>query len=258
MNNQNENNNSGLPEETPEERKARINRTVYITAVILLISIAIIAGIVSAANRAKKNPVETPPATSEREDPSTRPPSSSIVPPASSESAGTSESGTGTSDPDSSVSSKLPDFTLPVSGTLSVEHDPELQVFSPTMKDYRVHLGVDINTAEGASVVASADGVIEKVWDDPMMGKCVAIAHDGDSATFYKNLSETLAEGIEKGKTVKAGQLIGTVGDSALMEVAQEPHLHFEITVGGLQVDPAEYFSDDVWAELELDEEYEG
>lgn len=257
MNNQNENNNSGLPEETNEERRAKINRVVYITAVILLVSIAIIAGIVSAANKAKKNPVETPPATSERESSPSTPPESSNTP-ASSESGSASNSGTGTTDPDSSVSSKLPDFTLPVSGTLSVEHDPELQVFSPTMKDYRVHLGVDINTAEGASVFASADGVVQKVWDDPMMGKCVAIAHDGDSATFYKNLSETLAEGIEKGKTVKAGQLIGTVGDSAMMEVAQEPHLHFEMTVGGLQVDPAEYFSDDVWAELELDEEYEG
>lgn len=257
MNNQNENNNSGLPEETNEEKRARINRVVYITAVILLVSIAIIAGIVSAANKAKKNPVETPPATSERTPSSQRPPASSN-PPASTESGAASESGSGSENPDSSVSSELPSFTLPVSGTLSALHDPELQVFSPTMKDYRVHLGVDINTAEGASVFASADGVIQKVWDDPMMGKCVAIAHDGDSATFYKNLSETLAEGIEKGKTVTAGQLIGTVGDSAMMEVAQEPHLHFEMTVGGLQVDPAAYFSDDVWAELEGDESYEG
>lgn len=255
MNNQNENNNSGLPEETNEERRAKINRVVYITAVILLVSIAIIAGIVSAANKAKKNPVETPPATSERTESSTTPPASSNhTEPA--ESAGVSDSNTGT--PEAEVSSKLPDFTLPVSGTLSVKHDPELQVFSPTMNDYRVHLGVDITTAPGASVVASADGVIQKVWDDPMMGKCVAIAHDGDSVTFYKNLSETLADGIEKGKTVASGQLIGTVGDSAMMEVAQEPHLHFEMTVGGLQVDPSGYFSKDVWAELNSDTSYEG
>ena len=255
MNNQNENNNSGLPEETGEERRARINRVVYITAVILLVSIAIIAGIVSAANKAKKDPVEAPPATSERENSQSKIPESSKTP-ASSESG--TESGSVSGEPDESVSSKLPDFMLPVSGTLSVKHDPELQVFSPTMNDYRVHLGVDINTLEGASVVAAADGVVQKVWDDPLMGKCVAIAHDGDSSTFYKNLSETLAEGIEKGVTVTAGQLIGTVGDSAMMEVAQEPHLHFEMTVGGLQVDPSVYFSDDVWAELEGDTAYEG
>ena len=69
---------------------------------------------------------------------------------------------------------------------------------------------------------------------------------------------ESLFIGIEKGATVTAGQLIGTVGDSAMTEVAQEPHLHFEMTVGGLQVDPAGYFSDDVWAELEGDTAYEG
>ena len=117
MNNQNENNNSGLPEETNEEKRARINRVVYITAVILLVSIAIIAGIVSAANKAKKNPVETPPATSERTPSSQRPPASSN-PPASTESGAASESGSGSENPDSSVSSELPSFTLPVSGTL--------------------------------------------------------------------------------------------------------------------------------------------
>ena len=257
MNNQNENNNSGLPEETTEERRAKINRVIYITAVILLVSIAIIAGIVSAANKAKKDPVETPPATSERESVSTLPPASSN-PPKASEGTDESDHSISAEGPSESVSSRLPDFTLPVSGTLSVDHDPEIQVFSPTMNDYRVHLGIDINTAEGASVTASADGVIEKVWDDPMMGKCVAIVHDGDSATFYKNLSDTLAEGIEKGKTVSAGQLIGTVGESAMIEIAQEPHLHFEMTIGGLQVDPSEYFSDEVWAELNGDEGYEG
>lgn len=256
MNNQNENQNSGLPEESAEERKAKINRVVYITAVILLVSIAIIAGIVSAANKARKEPLETPAETngaSETPKISQMPETSDL-----STESGTLSGSETTSGPDTDVSSKLPVFELPVSGSLSVEHDPDLQVFSPTMKDYRVHLGVDINTADGAAVCAAADGVVEKVWEDPMMGWCIALAHDGDSATYYKNLSGTIAEGIKRGATVTAGQLLGTVGDSAMIEIAQEPHLHFEMTVGGLQVDPAEYFSNDVWAELDVDSSYEG
>ena len=256
MNNQNENPNSGLPEETSEERKAKINRAVYITAIILLVSVAIIAGVVSAANRARKEPLETPAATGGQA--STPDGSQSKpLPDSSAESGNASDSESGKPD-DTDVSSKLPTFALPAEGTLSVEHDPDLQVFSPTMKDYRVHLGVDINTAEGASVYSAAEGVVEKVWEDPMMGWCIAIAHDGDSATYYKNLGETLATGIKQGATVSAGQLLGTVGDSAMLEIAQEPHLHFEMTVGGLQVDPEEYFSDDVWSELEGDTSYEG
>lgn len=256
MNNQNENQNSGLPEESTEERKAKINRVVYITAIILLVSIAIIAGIVSAANKARKEPLETPTETNSHTE--TPKASQSTPKPASSTESGAASGSASSVQPDTDVSSELPVFELPVSGGLSVEHDPDLQVFSPTMNDYRVHLGVDINTADGAPVSAAADGVVEKVWEDPMMGWCVAIAHDGDSTTYYKNLSSTLAEGIVRGATVSAGQLIGTVGDSAMIEIAQEPHLHFEMTVGGLQVDPAEYFSNDVWAELDSDASFEG
>ena len=126
------------------------------------------------------------------------------------------------------------------------------------MNDYRVHLGVDINTADGASVVSVADGTVKKVWEDPLMGWCVAVSHSGDAVSIYKNLSSTLASAIKDGATVTAGQLIGTVGNSAMIEVAQEPHLHFELTVGGLQVDPADYFSSSVWAELSADNSYEG
>lgn len=257
MNNSNENKRPALTDGKVDEKRARINRIVYITAIILLVSVAIIAGVVSAANKAKKDPLKTPAqsglssstpgGTGNTSRPSSRP-----------ESSGTLQSDSVVSRPDTDVSSRIPDFVLPVSGVLSVDHDPEIQVFSPTMKDYRVHLGVDINTAPGASVLSAAEGVVEKVWEDPMMGWCVSVAHDGDSTTCYKNLGELLAEGIKVGAVVDRGDVIGVVGDSAMMEIAQEPHLHFEMTVGGQQVDPSDYFSSKVWKELEADSSYEG
>lgn len=145
----------------------------------------------------------------------------------------------------SNVSSSLPSFTLPVSGTLTNKHDPELQVFSPTMKDYRVHLGIDIETAENAPVYSAADGTVSKIWVDTLMGYCMAVKHSGNCVTVYKNLSPTLPEGIAEGVSVRSGQLIATVGVSAMVEVADEPHLHFEMTVSDLAVDPLEYFDED-------------
>ena len=248
--NQNENQSTPIPEEDAVERKAKINRAIYITAVVLLVSIALIAGVVSAANRAKKQPVETP---AETQGATETPKESSPA----TEPAETPAESTGHQQ-GSPVSGRRPEFELPVSGSLSVSHDPDSQVFSPTMNDYRVHLGVDINTAEGASVSAAAEGIVKRIWDDPLMGTCVAVAHDGDAISYYKNLDKTLGSGIIEGATVSSGQLIGKVGDSAMIEVAQEPHLHFEMTVKGLQVDPADYFSDSVWAELSNDSSYEG
>jgi murein DD-endopeptidase MepM/ murein hydrolase activator NlpD len=249
MNTLNENPKQNKPDEN-DEKKAKINRAIYITAVILLISIAVIAGITSAANRAKKEPSETKPPQSTPE--ATLP---DETPNASSPNESESKP---SEDEDTSASSKLPTFVLPANGSLSVGHDPELQVFSPTMQDYRVHLGIDINTEVGAAVYAAADGKIEKIWQDPMMGTCLAVSHSGGAVSYYKNLSETAPEGISVGSTVKAGQLIGSVGESAMVESSQEPHLHFEITVAGIQEDPTKLFDKDVLAKLEEDDSFEG
>lgn len=136
-----------------------------------------------------------------------------------------------------------PTFALPVSGTLFKDHDTTLQVYSATMGDYRVHLGVDITTEDDAPVFAAADGKVEKIWNDSLMGYCVAISHGDDVVSVYKNLAKDMAQGIAEGVSVKKGQQIGCIGDSAILEMADEPHLHFEMTVGGLAVDPMDYFA---------------
>ena len=148
---------------------------------------------------------------------------------------------------------KLPTFSLPVSGVASKKHDPTLQVFSNTMQDYRVHLGVDIVTEESAPVYAAADGKVEKIWEDTLMGYCIAIKHGGDCYTIYKNLAKELPDGIAEGVSVRAGQLIASVGESAMIEVADEPHLHFEMTVSDLSVDPLKYFDEQALSSLGID-----
>ena len=145
----------------------------------------------------------------------------------------------------SNVSSGLPSFSIPTNGTLTNKHDPELQVFSPTMQDYRVHLGIDIQTDENAPVYAAADGTVSKIWVDTLMGYCMAIKHSGNCVTVYKNLSATLPQGIAEGVSVRSGQLIASVGNSAMVEIADEAHLHFEMTVADLAVDPLEYFDEE-------------
>jgi len=149
------------------------------------------------------------------------------------------------------------EFLLPVSGVLRSVHDADLQVFSPTMGDYRVHLGIDIGTVAGASVSAMADGTVAQIWDDVRMGRCIAVKHGGDAYTIYKNLTAEHPGGIVVGASVKAGDVIGTVGESAMVEIAEEPHLHLEMTVNGIQVDPTEYLGEDAMATLKEDTNYE-
>ena len=58
------------------------------------------------------------------------------------------------------------------------------------------------------------------------------------------------AEGIEVGGTVEMGQVIGYVGDSALVEIAEEPHVHLEMKINGDYVDPLDYVT--VSGDLEI------
>lgn len=215
-----------------------------ITLMILLLTAIIITTVV--ANRAAKQQEGDPLPGDEQvgvTDPNEKPDDQ--------EKPGTAEK------PENNTDALPSNFLLPVSGVLQKSHDASVQVFSPTMGDYRIHLGIDIGTVAGAAVSAMADGVIAQVWDDFSMGQCVAVKHGGDAYTIYKNLSAELPESVVVGAAVKAGDVIGTVGETADVEVGEEPHLHVEMTVNGLQVDPTDYLSEDAMNVLGEDTNYE-
>jgi hypothetical protein len=128
---------------------------------------------------------------------------------------------------------------------------------NPFYKVSMQHNGLDMIAPSGEPVYAAADGKIEKIWVDHMMGCCMAISHSGNCITIYKNLSDTLPEGIAQGVSVRAGQLVANVGDSAMVEIASEPHLHFEMTVSDLAVDPLEYFDENSLESIKTDASHE-
>jgi murein DD-endopeptidase MepM/ murein hydrolase activator NlpD len=129
---------------------------------------------------------------------------------------------------------------MPVNGTVIKAHDLKSAVYSATMNDYRVHCGLDIETELGSEVVAVADGIIKEVGQDPFMGMTVTIDHGDGLISVYKNLSTELPSGIKVGKEVSEGSVIGSVGESAIIEIADEPHLHLELTLKGEMTDPSE------------------
>ena len=135
----------------------------------------------------------------------------------------------------------LPTFSLPVAGEIIIDYSDSVPVFSQTMNDYRTHLGVDIGAELGSEVLAVAGGTVTNVWNDPFMGTCITIEHSGNAISVYKNLDPDIKDGIIIGASVKAGDVIGAVGESAMNEIAEEPHLHYEMKINGKHVDPKEH-----------------
>lgn len=163
---------------------------------------------------------------------------SSTNPPIDSSSSNDTESQTG---PTISETDVLPEFSVPVDGEISFDYSDSVPVFSPTMNDWRTHMGVDVLAELGSEVMAVADGTVTNVWEDPFMGTCISIEHSGNAVSIYKNLGKEVGDGIVIGCAVKAGDVIGTVGETAMNEIAQEPHLHYEMTVDGKNVNPKDH-----------------
>lgn len=239
---------------TAKLKKWFSNRAVIVTMVTLIVATGVIIAATVSANRAKKPTVDESTTVA---DTISKPKDTEAAPSGKEEvtlptynEAETQPVGAEPEEPEAPLA-------LPVTGKLFKGHDSTLQVYSNTMGDYRIHLGLDIATAPEAPVLAAADGTVEKVWVDSMMGNCVAISHKDNTVTIYKNLDKTLADGIAVGVAVKQGQAIGRVGDTAVIEMADDPHLHFEVTVNGLSVNPLDYFSEEAAATLSKDDAYE-
>ncbi len=147
-----------------------------------------------------------------------------------------------------------PKWSSPVEGYVFKQHSTETLVYSLTLGDYRVHKGIDISAAAGSEVKACLDGKIENVYYDYMMGYCVSISHDDGIVSHYKNLGEELPENVVEGREVKSGEVIGYIGESAIVEFSDEPHLHFELEVNEKAEDPLEYLEySDTPSEIEND-----
>jgi Membrane proteins related to metalloendopeptidases len=136
----------------------------------------------------------------------------------------------------------LPVFRAPVEGGVVVKGcSLSVPVFSATMNDYRVHRGLDFACAPGTPVLAAADGVVTEVRRDPMMGVTVTVRHNGDAQTVYQGLDEETTRIAQVGDHVSSGQVIGAAGETALIESAEEDHVHFAMTVAGKPVNPADF-----------------
>lgn len=241
----------------------KVNRALYVVSVALLFVVAVIIAVMGSAGK-KADPKtkndDQPPVSTDKADitekiPDTYRPQTEPYTPDTDKSPETEQNV-----PDSKkepVSLPTPSLLLPTNGILTKSHSTDIQVYSQTMGDYRVHKGIDISTAIGESVYAAADGKVTEILNDPLYGITVVISHNGDMTTHYKNLDADLAESIKVGRVVKCGEVIGVVGDSAMVEIAEEPHLHFEVSVAGRSVDPLEYLDESALVSLSQNVNYE-
>lgn len=130
-------------------------------------------------------------------------------------------------------------FEKPVEGDVVRDFAVDNLIYSETLQEWTTHTGIDIKADKTTVVKAAEAGTVKTIKNDPRYGLTIIIEHENGFQTVYSNLLSS--EFVVEGEKVEKGQSLGTVGNTAAFEIADEPHLHFEIIKDNVQVDPNIY-----------------
>ena len=125
--------------------------------------------------------------------------------------------------------------TWPADGILGDHFGFILNRFGPGLS--RFHRGIDIVNRPGSQVVASADGIVLSAKWRSNYGKTIILKHHFGLSTIYAHLSDY---NVVAGESVRRGQVIGFVGNTGR---STGPHLHYEVRIGDMPVNPLRYLS---------------
>lgn len=105
----------------------------------------------------------------------------------------------------------------------------------PIMGYSKMHRGVDFGAPTGTPIYAAGDATVDFVGTKGGYGNYLRLKHNSSYSTAYAHISR-FASGIRQGGKVRQGQIIAYVGSTG---ASTGPHLHYEVMVGGAQVNPA-------------------
>jgi len=131
-------------------------------------------------------------------------------------------------------------FIMPVAnGTIIKDFSSTTLKYNSTLKQWESHKAVDIKGADDADVLAVYDGEVVSVETVYLLGTVVKIKHNSSLTTVYGSLDESVL--VSVGDKVTKGQVIGKVSTSAKNESNDGAHLHFEVLLDNVKVDPNLY-----------------
>lgn len=108
---------------------------------------------------------------------------------------------------------------------------------NPITGNYAMHSGIDIGANTGDKIYAALGGTVVKAKESYDYGRFVTIDHGDGLVTIYAHCSKLL---VEVGDKVEKGQVIALAGSTGW---STGPHLHFEIRVNGIRIDPQYYLT---------------
>ena len=140
-------------------------------------------------------------------------------------------------------------FISPVEYTsLGLDYNDSGLVFNQYLKQWVSHKGIDLITESGTQVKSMFNGVVLDIQEESTLGYMVKIDHGENTIITYSSLSSCL---VTVGQTVNQNDIIGVVGITHPEEIGYGEHLHLEIVVDNVFVNPTPYIQGTVYREVE-------
>ncbi|MEG2310495.1 MAG: M23 family metallopeptidase [Clostridia bacterium] len=127
-------------------------------------------------------------------------------------------------------------FSAPISGEISKIYSIDKVIYSKTLELWKTHEALDILADIGQSVKSIEKGIVDKIYDDAFYGITVVIDHGQGYKSSYSNLDKFSQ--VKEKQTVKKGQIVGKISNTAIGEIKDEPHLHFMLYKDNQVIDP--------------------
>lgn len=124
---------------------------------------------------------------------------------------------------------------LPTRGWITSYYGPRMSPYSARVK---MHEGLDIGAQIGTQIHAPADGVVTYSGAKPGFGNTLQIDHGYGLETIYAHAKSLK---VKRGQHIERGEYIAQVGNTGY---STGPHLHYEVRVNGIPVDPLYYILD--------------
>lgn len=116
------------------------------------------------------------------------------------------------------------------------EYSEKEPSYSKTLDVWEIHKGLDISAKNGSEVKSLLDGKVEALFTDDQHGVSVKVKSDNNTTVVYSNLSKDTK--VKKGQEIKSGDVLGTVGNTGLVESQDGSHVHVEAFKGKEYIDP--------------------
>lgn len=133
-----------------------------------------------------------------------------------------------------------PVYVVPLKDyTIAKDYSGKELQYNDTLKQWEIHKAIDFIPNGDLTVFAVTDGTVSNIYTNYLEGTVIEITHASGLVSIYKSLAQEV--NVSVGDKVKAGQKIGTVGDTMAQELSTGKHLHFEMKLNGTKVDPNDY-----------------